>query len=47
MIYHNFQKIISLYGVKIDEFTRVPGLLYEDDLAIFADSDDNLIKHLM
>ena len=31
-------------GVKVDEGTKVPGLLYADDLAIFADSDDNLNK---
>ena len=31
-------------GVKVDEVTKVPGLLYADDLAIFADSDDNLNK---
>ena len=29
-------------GVKFDEVTRVPGLLYADDLVIFADNDDNL-----
>ena len=31
-------------GVKIDEVTKVPGLLYADGLARFADSDDNLNK---
>ena len=31
-------------GVKVNKFTKVPGLLYADDLAILADSDENLNK---